>query len=145
MFSKKFNSTFILLFTISCCLFLSRCTPPAAEKSAEKMEKQMSQTHPKMLIHHVFFYMSPEATEADKAALRAGIETLTKIETIGRWHLGVPAPTDRPVIERGYTFSWLAIFENGEDEAVYQKHPVHLEFIKNCAHLWSKVVVYDSL
>jgi len=98
-----------------------------------------------MLVHHVFFYMAPDASEADKAALKAGIETLTQIEDIQQWHLGVPAPTDRPVIERGYTYSWLAVFANGEAEAAYQKHPVHLEFIKNCQHLWSKVVVHDSI
>ncbi len=95
-----------------------------------------------MHIHHVFFYAAPDA---DHEALRAGIETLTKIEAIHQSHIGVPAATDRPVIERGYTFSWLAIFETSEAEAVYQTHPIHLEFIKNCAHLWSRVVVYDSI
>ncbi|MBL7825519.1 MAG: Dabb family protein [Saprospiraceae bacterium] len=97
------------------------------------------------MIHHVFFYMSPEATTEQKEALRSGIHSLTSIETIKQWHIGTPAPTDRPVIERGYAFSWLALFENGDDEAVYQSHPVHLEFIKNCAHLWTKVIVYDSI
>ena len=145
MFSSKINLAFTLFFVFCCCLFLPQCTQPAAEKTAAKVEKQMNQAHPKMLVHHVFFYMAPEATEADKAALRAGIETLTKIEALSQWHLGVAAPTDRPVIERGYTFSWLTIFENGEAEAAYQQHPTHLEFIKNCSHLWSKVVVYDSI
>lgn len=98
-----------------------------------------------MFIHHVFFYMSPDATAADQAALRAGLETLTAIEAIQQWHIGVPAPTDRPVIERGYTFSWLSIFADGAAEEVYQKHPIHLEFVKNCAHLWTKVVIYDAI
>ena len=98
-----------------------------------------------MLVHHVFFYMHPEASAADKAALRVGLETLTTIEAIQQSHIGVPAPTDRPVIERGYTFSWLTIFNNGDDEAIYQTHPTHLEFVKNCASLWAKVVIYDSI
>jgi Stress responsive A/B Barrel Domain len=95
-----------------------------------------------MLVHHVFFYAAPDA---DHAALRAGIESLTSIETIQQWHIGTPAPTDRDVIERGYTFSWLAFFENAAAEEIYQNHPTHLKFIENCAHLWSKVVVYDSI
>lgn len=89
--------------------------------------------------------MKPEATEADRAALKAGIMTLTKIEGIKEWHLGVPAPTNREVIDNSYAFSWLITFENSAAEEVYQKHPVHLEFIKNNAHLWSKVIVYDSI
>lgn len=98
-----------------------------------------------MFVHHVLFYMSADATETDKAALRSGIETLTKIEALHQWYLGVPAPTDRPVIERGYAFSWLTIFKDGANEALYQEHPIHLEFIKNNAHLWTKVVIYDAI
>lgn len=98
-----------------------------------------------MFVHHVFFWMPPEATEADRAQLRAGLQTLTDIETIRQWHIGVPADTDRPVIERSYAFSWLMLFDSAADEAVYQTHPKHLDFIKNCAHLWSRVVVYDSV
>jgi hypothetical protein len=135
---------------VFCALFLLQCSQPAAEKTvaetpAPTLARQLNQTHPKMLVHHVYFYMAPDASEADKAALRAGIESLTKIETLQHWHLGVPAPTDRDVIDRGYTYSWLTIFANSEDEAAYQSHPTHLEFIKNCQHLWSKVIVYDSI
>ncbi len=95
-----------------------------------------------MFIHHVFFYT---AADADLAALRAGLETLTPIETIKSWHIGVPADTHRSVIERGYAFSWLLIFENPADQEVYQDHPLHLAFIEKCAHLWERVVVYDSI
>ena len=98
-----------------------------------------------MFVHHVFFYMAPDATDADRAELRKGIESLTQIETIQQWHIGLPAPTDRDVIERGYTWSWLSIFADGDAEAVYQTHPVHLDFVKNYSHLWTRVVVYDSL
>lgn len=89
--------------------------------------------------------MPAGAGDADKAALRAGLESLTTIEGIQQWHIGTPAATDRPVIERGYTFSWLLIFKNAEDEATYQTHPVHHAFVEQCKHLWEKVVVYDAV
>lgn len=95
-----------------------------------------------MFVHHVFFYA---AENADLSALRAGLETLTSIEAIKTWHIGAPADTHRPVIERGYDVSWLLLFDNAEAEAVYQEHPLHHAFIRNCAHLWQKVVVYDSV
>lgn len=134
------RSFWLMCLTVN--LSFSACTPAA---TPEKAARKMNQAAPSMLVHHVLFYMAPDASEADKAALKAGIETLTQIADIQQWHLGVPAPTDRPVIERGYTFSWLAVFADGEAEAAYQKHPIHLEFIKNCQHLWSKVVVHDSI
>jgi Stress responsive A/B Barrel Domain len=98
-----------------------------------------------MLIHHVFFYMSPDATHDDLMTLHSGLESLTGIEAIKQYHIGVPAPTDRPVIERGYALSWLTVFEGAEDEEVYQNHPDHHAFVEKCKHLWTKVVVYDSI
>jgi hypothetical protein len=98
-----------------------------------------------MFVHHVFFWMSPDASDADRAQLRAGLQSLTAVDTIRQWHIGAPADTDRPVIERSYAFSWLLIFDSAADEAVYQTHPLHLDFIEKNAHLWTKVIVYDSV
>ena len=98
-----------------------------------------------MFIHHVFFWMASDATAADRAHLLSGLQALTTIEHILQSHIGVPADTDRPVIERSYAFSLLLLFDTPADEAGYQTHPTHLSFIKNCAHLWTKVVVHDSV
>jgi hypothetical protein len=98
-----------------------------------------------MFVHHVFFWMNPQASDADRQQLAAGIRSLASIETIKMSHLGTPADTDRSVIDRSYAFSWLTVFDSKEDEAIYQEHPVHLTFIENCRHLWEKVVVYDSV
>ena len=97
-----------------------------------------------MFVHHVYFWLNNPTSESDKAALVAGLETLKAIEGANLVHLGFPASTNRPVIDSSYSVSWLLIFENMEAEAVYQQHPIHLAFVANCAHLWSKVVVYDS-
>jgi hypothetical protein len=98
-----------------------------------------------MLIHHVFFTMHADATDSDRTELRNGLESLQAIPDIKYWHIGVPAPTDRPVIDRSYTYSWLLMFENAEQEEVYQNHTIHHAFINKCKHLWVKVVVYDSI
>ena len=98
-----------------------------------------------MFVHHVFFWLkNPNSTE-DKSLLEAGLLDLEKVETIRTFHVGVPASTNRPVIERGYSFSLLLIFDDLEDQETYQTHPVHEKFVKECSHLWSKVVVYDSV
>jgi Stress responsive A/B Barrel Domain len=97
-----------------------------------------------MFVHHVFFWMQDSATEAEKAQLRAGIESLSAVQGITTFHVGVPAPTNREVIDSSYSFSLLTIFMDAAAEAVYQTHPIHLKFIADCKHLWSRVVVYDS-
>lgn len=98
-----------------------------------------------MFIHHVFFWMSPEATDTDRAQLKQGLQSLTTIDSIKQWHIGTPANTDRPVIEKSYAFSWMLMFDSPAEEAIYQSHPTHLKFIEDCKHLWTKVKVYDAV
>lgn len=97
------------------------------------------------LVHHVFFWLKNPESQEDKAELIKGLNTLTQISAIQSYHIGTPASTNREVIERSYSISWLCFFENLETEEVYQHHPIHLEFVNNCKHLWEKVVVFDSI
>jgi Stress responsive A/B Barrel Domain len=98
-----------------------------------------------MFVHHVFFWMKPDATPEEQAQLAAGLNTLKSIEVMRQIHIGTPADTNRPVIDTSYTFSLLTMFDNGADEAIYQTHPVHLAFIDACKHLWERVLIYDSV
>jgi hypothetical protein len=98
-----------------------------------------------MFVHHVFFWMPESATDAERAQLRAGIESLGAISGLLTFHVGVPADTHREVIDTSYAFSLLTIFSDAAAEAAYQIAPIHLKFIADCKHLWSRVVVYDSL
>ena len=98
-----------------------------------------------MFLHHVFFTLKNPNNAAERQQLIDGLNTLRGVQTIKLIHIGQPAATDRDVIDRSYSISWLLIFENLADEEVYQVHPLHLKFVENCKHLWSKVVVYDSV
>lgn len=97
-----------------------------------------------LFVHHVYFWLKNPNSEADKAKLIEGLEELSKVSEIKMAHIGVPASTNRSVIEKSYAVSWLLFFDNLEKEEVYQKHPVHLKFIENYSHLWERVIVYDS-
>lgn len=98
-----------------------------------------------MFVHHVFFWLKNPDSSKERKKLLEGIKTLKGIETIRQSHIGVPAGTDRPVIENGYDFSLLLMFDNLEDQNIYQEHPIHLKFIDENSQLWSKVIVYDSV
>jgi hypothetical protein len=93
-------------------------------------------------IHHVFFWLKdPQKI----SGLIEGLQKLSKAPTIKDFHIGIPAPTNRDVIDTTYSVSWLLLFETPEDQEVYQTDPVHLKFIEECAPLWEKVVVYDTV
>ncbi len=98
-----------------------------------------------VFIHHVFFWLQNSESIADRDKLVAGLLKLSAAKTIQRFHIGKPADTNREVIERGYAISWLLHFENADDQASYQTDPIHLKFVEDCSHLWSKVIVYDSV
>ena len=96
-------------------------------------------------VHHVYFWLQNPESNEDKLALFKGLQDLSKVTEIREFHIGVPASTNRDVIENSYGFSWLALFDSLEDEEIYQTHPIHLAFIDSCKHLWSKVTVFDSI
>ncbi len=98
------------------------------------------------VIHHVFFWLKNPGSKEDRDQLVAGVKTLSKIETVRELRVGVVAPTEkRDVVDNSWAVSELMFFSDLAGQATYQTHPVHLEFIKNCSHLWEKVIVYDAV
>jgi len=99
----------------------------------------------KMFIHHVYFWLKQPVTREVKDKFENALKELVTVETIIDCHLGVPAATDRDVIDNTYSYSLLATFKNKEDQDIYQTHPTHLKFIEDCQDLWERVVVYDTV
>ncbi len=98
----------------------------------------------KQLIHHVFFWLKNPDSKEELNKLLEGLQTLSKIETVRKIHIGVPASTEkRDVVESSYSASELLFFDDLAGQKTYQDHPIHQAFVKNCSHLWQKVVVYD--
>lgn len=98
------------------------------------------------LIHHVFFWLKEPKNEAHKKQLVAALNELLKVETIKMSHIGFPAGTEnRDVVDNSYSVSYLVMFDNINDQTKYQVDPIHTKFVAENSHLWSKVVVYDSV
>ncbi|MFT5892344.1 MAG: hypothetical protein ACI9Y7_002454 [Dokdonia sp.] len=95
--------------------------------------------------HTVYFWLhnpeNPEERKAFEASLTNFIDQSPYISTK---HIGVPASTNRDVIDNSYTYSLLLTFKDKATQDQYQEEPAHKQFIAESSHLWSKVVVYDS-
>jgi hypothetical protein len=98
-----------------------------------------------IFVHHVYFWLKNEGSAEDRAKLLEGLNQLAAVKTIRSFHIGKPAATSREVIDGSYSISWLTVFKNKADQDRYQVDPIHLDFVKNYAHLWNKVIVYDSV
>lgn len=97
-----------------------------------------------MFVHHVFFWLKESLSEVDVRKFETGVKSLLEIEWLKTGDVGKPASTDRPVIDRSYSYSLLTIFDDVEGHDRYQDDPIHHKFIEDCRHLWQKVQVYDS-
>jgi hypothetical protein len=98
-----------------------------------------------LFVHHVYFWLKNAGNENDLAQLVAGLKRLSAVTTIRQFQIGKPASTSREVIDGSYAVSWLVLFANKADQDNYQVDPIHLQFVEECAVLWQKVIVYDSV
>jgi hypothetical protein len=125
--------------------FVATAAAMSASAAATAMPT-MKTTDKKQLVHHVFFWLKNRDSKEDLAKLLAGLRTLEKIETIRKLHIGVPASTEkRDVVDSSYQASELMFFDDTAGQKIYQDHPIHQKFIKDCGHLWERVVVYDCM
>lgn len=119
---------------------LAAGTAAAAAIPSANMEKRYP------IVHHVFFWLKNPDSREDRDKLIAGVKTLSKIETVKELRVGVVASTEkRDVVDNSWAVSELIFFSDLAGQATYQTHPIHLEFVKNCSHLWEKVIVYDAV
>jgi hypothetical protein len=98
-----------------------------------------------MFVHAVYFWLRDDLTQADESSFAAGLRSLRWIEGVEHGYIGVPAPTDRPEIERGYSRSLVLVFADQAAHDAYQVHPIHDRFRDECSSFWTAVRIYDSV
>lgn len=99
-----------------------------------------------LVIHQVFFWLKNPGSVTDRKKLAEGLQKLSAIPQIKQLHIGFPASTEkREVVDNSWDVSELMFFDDLTAQKTYQDHPLHQEFIKQYAHLWEKVIVYDTL
>jgi len=98
-----------------------------------------------MFVHAVYFWLRDDLTPAERKRFAAGVRSLRAIDEVEDGYIGVPAPTDRPVIERGYSAALVLIFPDQAAHDAYQVHPVHDGFRSECGGFWTTVRIYDSV
>ena len=98
-----------------------------------------------MFLHAVYFWLRDDLTSAERARYEAGLRSLRGIEHVAQGWIGVPAATDRPVIERGYSRALVLAFADQAAHDAYQVHPVHDRFREECGTYWRRVQIFDSV
>lgn len=96
-----------------------------------------------MFVHCVYFWLRSDLSQAEIEIFTDGLESLVGIEYVRTGYYGVPAATDRPIIDRSYSYGLVCAFDDEEGHDAYQVHPTHDGFREECARLWDEVKIYD--
>ncbi len=106
----------------------------------------LAQQKDKEFVHTVFFWLKNPESKEDKTKFETSLAKFLKSSAhIKTMHLGVPASTNRPVIDTTYTYCLSLSFTSKEEHDKYQEEEVHKIFIRESENLWKKVLIYDSV
>jgi hypothetical protein len=94
-----------------------------------------------MFVHNVYFWVKPDLTPPQMETLVKGMTALTTIPSVKFGFVGKPASTDRPVIDRSYSYTLVVAFDDKAGHDLYQEHPIHDAFRKDCGTFWNKVLI----
>ncbi len=96
--------------------------------------------------HTVFFWLKEPNNLLHRQTFESSLKRfINNSEYIQTEHIGVPADTDRAVIDNSYTYCLSLGFSSKKNQDKYQDEPVHKVFIEESGDLWEKVLVYDSI
>jgi hypothetical protein len=97
-----------------------------------------------MFVHAVYFWLDRSLTPAQEQAFAKRLHELTKIAYVRHGFVGRPAATNRPIIDRSYSFALTLAFDDQKGHDAYQVDPVHQKFVDDCAAQWVRVLIFDS-
>lgn len=129
---------------LSCSVSKQGAATSGDRNLSSKSEKSTAMKEP--FVHVVFFWLKEPENQEARQKFETSLKTfISKSSYVQSTHIGTPADTNRPVIDRSYTYCLIATFTSKEEQDKYQVEPVHLKFIEESKDLWEKVVVYDSI
>ena len=137
-----------LLLTIILMVFMACKEAPKETDLVEpitvdtEIQKEQGQGN---FAHSVYIWLHNPTKTEDRMAFESSLTRfINSSKNIKTMHVGVPADTDRDVIDNSYTFSLLVTFEDKAAQDRYQEEPAHKQFIEESSKLWKKILVYDS-
>ncbi|HEV7990562.1 MAG TPA: Dabb family protein [Gemmatimonadaceae bacterium] len=98
-----------------------------------------------MFVHSVYFWLHDDLSPAAKTKFVDGIRSLAAIDVVQQGFIGVPAATNRAIIDQSYSYALILSFADAAAQDAYQVHPVHDAFRENCGGSWKKIVIYDAI
>ncbi len=96
-------------------------------------------------VHVVYFWFKEGTTKEDYLLFEKSLRTFLNTSQYAKTNfIGTPPQATRAVVDDSFTYNLVLSFDSAQAQQAYQDEPVHKKFIKECKHLWKKVIVYDA-
>lgn len=97
--------------------------------------------------HTVHFWLRPDLSDQRRAAFFDALQTIAHSPNVKSCRVGVPAGTDRPVVDNSFDAQLACTFKSKAQHDAYQSpdDAVHAAFIEDCKDCWTRVLIYDTL
>lgn len=142
IYQTSIRAVVALLLTLS----ITACKQVRETKKVVTPTTEKVKTTPGEFTHAVYFWLKEPTDQIKNQAFEQSLEKFVAGSAdISTYHLGKPANTDRPIIDRSYTYAFIVTFDSKAEHDAYQEDPAHKLFIKESEHLWERVQIYDSV
>ena len=98
-----------------------------------------------MFVHSVYFWLHDDLSPAARATFVDGIRSLCTIGTVAQSFIGIPAATNRSIIDQSYSYALVLVFADEGAHDAYQVDPIHDRFRERCGGSWKEIVIYDAV
>lgn len=144
--NPKYTSSTLPLLAIILILSITACKEANKVEQAPTPVSQIVKTSSGEFTHAVYFWLKEPTDQIKNQAFEQSLEKFVAGSAdISTYHLGKPANTDRPIIDRSYTYAFIVTFDSKAEHDAYQEDPAHKLFIKESEYLWERVQIYDSV
>ena len=97
--------------------------------------------------HTVHFWLRHDLSDERRQGFVAALKGLAESPNVASCRVGVPAGTDRPVVDNSFDIQLLCVFDSKDKHDAYQSpsDELHAAFINEFKDCWARVLIYDSV
>ena len=131
-YKRHFKIVGVVFFIL---LLFSSCAEPLEQGEFDKS-----------FVHSVYVWLKNPNNISERKIFEDALQKLFKDSKYSKTnYLGIPANTERSVVDNSYTYLIIVTFSSKEEQDLYQKEEAHLNFLKEASSLWNKVLIYDAV
>jgi len=133
------------LYSLILCAILVVILSSCEEKTPKRDTYSELKVFDHQYAHVVYFWFKDDQNRDDKIFFEKSLRKFLNSSKYAKTEfIGTAPKATREVVDDSFTYNLILSFESAAAQEAYQEEEAHKLFVKECSHLWAKVVVYDA-